>query len=241
MKRFMLVLLSLALLAALLPAALAEVGDDDFGYVEKFTLEDGTELPVEVEYKDEWEYSTWDGPQTAEHIPMYTVTVPENGGMIYLYLTETGDENFHNNQYVYNYVYDIEADTCDPNATAIMASSFEYDEDHFTVPVVTAYGYVWHDQNHLAGAILVFKVGELPTPDPAVTGDVNGDGMVTVDDAILVLRHVAGLDALTGDSLTLADANGDKAVDVNDAIVILKSIANSTNTGAGSVLTLTIE
>lgn len=241
MKRFMLVLLSLALLAALLPAALAEVGDDDFGYVEKFTLEDGTELPVEVEYKDNWEYSLMSGTQIAEHIPMYTVTVPENGGMIYLYLTETGEEAFGHSGYVHNYVYDIDADTCDQNNSALTASSFQQDGDHYAVQVVTDYGYVWEDQSWLAGAILVFKVGELPTPDPAVTGDVNGDGTVTVDDAILVLRHVAGLEALTGDSLTLADANDDKAVDVNDAIVILKSIANSTNTGAGSVLTLTIE
>ena len=66
------------------------------------------------------------------------------------------------------------------------------------------------------------------TPDQPVSGDVNGDKTVTVDDAILILRHDGGLlDTLTGDALIAADANGDKAVDVNDAIVILKLIANA--------------
>ena len=69
----MAILLALLLLSA---AALAEV-DDGFGYVERFTLEDGTELPVAVEHKTNWEYDTFqETGLIAKDIPVYTVTVP---------------------------------------------------------------------------------------------------------------------------------------------------------------------
>lgn len=55
-----------------------------------------------------------------------------------------------------------------------------------------------------------------------VIGDANGDGEIDFTDAIVVLKHDAGLSALTGDKLTSADANGDGEIDFVDAILILK-------------------
>ncbi len=55
-----------------------------------------------------------------------------------------------------------------------------------------------------------------------VIGDVNGDGEVDFADAIVVLKHDAGITTLTGDKLTAADTNGDGDVDFVDAIQILK-------------------
>ncbi|HEY3285155.1 MAG TPA: S8 family serine peptidase, partial [Armatimonadota bacterium] len=68
-----------------------------------------------------------------------------------------------------------------------------------------------------------------------VPGDLNGDGKVTVADAVLALKIAVGSAAApTGDALTLADvapkpgtggrAVGDGKVDVQDAIRILKHI-----------------
>lgn len=240
MKKFMAILLALAL-TALMPAAFAQAADD-FGYVDRFTLEDGTELPVTVEHKTNWEYQTWTDTLVADDIPMYTVTVPEGTANVWIYLTDAGVSAFDHGNTMYNYVYDLENDTTAMD-TSIMAASFSIDDDHYIAPVVTDYGYVWEDQGWAAGAILVFEVGELPTPDQTIAGDVNGDKSVTVDDAILVLRHIAGLETLSGDSLSAADMNVDQSVDVNDAIAILKSVAGtgSANTGAGATPTLTIE
>ena len=53
-------------------------------------------------------------------------------------------------------------------------------------------------------------------------GDANGDGDVDFADAIVVLKHDAGITTLTGDKLTAADVNGDGDVDFVDAIQILK-------------------
>ncbi len=54
----------------------------------------------------------------------------------------------------------------------------------------------------------------------AVTGDVNGDGVVDAGDAVLVSRYDAGLVTLTSAQLKAGDVNGDGVVDAGDAVVI---------------------
>ncbi|MBS4020834.1 MAG: dockerin type I repeat-containing protein [Dethiobacter sp.] len=56
-------------------------------------------------------------------------------------------------------------------------------------------------------------------------GDVNGDGVVNVGDAILVLRHVVNLITLNETQLAAADVNNDGVVDIADVILILRQIA----------------
>ena len=58
-----------------------------------------------------------------------------------------------------------------------------------------------------------------------VTGDVNGDGQVTAQDASLVLQHVAGKVALDGSDLVAADVNADGNVTAQDASLILQKVA----------------
>lgn len=227
MKRIAAVLLAI-LLAAALPAALAAVEDDPH-YVEKFTLADGTELSTKVAYKAEWEYVRWGNTEVAQDIPVYTVTVPEGAENVRIYFTEEGTEVFcgsDTGSALYTLVYDVEKDTTD-EANYTQPVNPE-DEDHFVATVTFDKGYVLQKRDGCdAAAILVFEVGDLPAPDQPISGDVNGDKSVDVNDAIAILRHVAWLEAITGDALTAADVNGDQAVDVNDAIVILKQIAGT--------------
>ncbi len=223
MKQIAAILLSLALVAVLLPAALAEV-EDGVGYVDRFTLEDGTELPVQVTHKTDWEYSTYQDTLVAKDIPVYTVTVPEGTENVWIYMTDAGKAAFGHGSALYSYAYMADSDSLD---TTIYAQSIEIGDEYYTAPVTWKYGYAWELSDWSVGAILCFEAGELPAPDQPVSGDVNGDKAVTVDDAILILRHIANLDTLAGDALTAADANGDKVVDVNDAIAILKLIASA--------------
>ena len=53
-----------------------------------------------------------------------------------------------------------------------------------------------------------------------VVGDVNGDAVIDVGDAIVISMYDAGLIELTVDQLSAADVNGDGVVDAGDAIVI---------------------
>jgi hypothetical protein len=64
------------------------------------------------------------------------------------------------------------------------------------------------------------KAGNL-TPEP---GDADLNGVVDVRDAILVLRALVGLEALTPDQTAAADIVADGAIDVLDAVGILRKI-----------------
>lgn len=57
----------------------------------------------------------------------------------------------------------------------------------------------------------------------AMGGDLNSDGMINAADALLVLKHAAGVERLTGEILLMsADVNGDDIIDATDALDILK-------------------
>ncbi|MBR3299132.1 MAG: DUF2436 domain-containing protein [Clostridia bacterium] len=70
--------------------------------------------------------------------------------------------------------------------------------------------------------IEVLGGGDQP-PVTGIIGDTNLDGEVTVADAILALRHIMGLDTLTGEALEQADANQDGNVTIEDCILILRA------------------
>ena len=53
-------------------------------------------------------------------------------------------------------------------------------------------------------------------------GDVDGDGQITVKDAIAILRHNAEVELLTGSQIIAGDLNGDGSVNTKDAILLLQ-------------------
>lgn len=57
-----------------------------------------------------------------------------------------------------------------------------------------------------------------------VKGDANGDGKVSVTDALTIVRHINGFAALEGDRLTAADVNGDGKVNITDALTIVRFV-----------------
>jgi len=57
-----------------------------------------------------------------------------------------------------------------------------------------------------------------------ILGDVNGDGFVTPEDAILILQMLVGLVDWTPRALLLGDINGNGAVDTTDAALILRMV-----------------
>ena len=68
-------------------------------------------------------------------------------------------------------------------------------------------------------------VGEVVSPASASgPGDMDGDGLPTVGDAIKILRFVVGLDVPTSTERWFADANGGGDVDVGDAIMVLRAV-----------------
>ena len=60
------------------------------------------------------------------------------------------------------------------------------------------------------------------SPPECMPGDLDGNGEVTVSDAIIALRCGMGLTELTGPQLAAGDIDSNGAVDVSDAIMILR-------------------
>lgn len=59
-------------------------------------------------------------------------------------------------------------------------------------------------------------------PSENVMGDVDGNGLINAADAVLVLRHDAGLILLTAQQLAVADVSQDGVVNASDAVQILR-------------------
>jgi len=57
-----------------------------------------------------------------------------------------------------------------------------------------------------------------------ILGDVNGDGFVTPEDAMLILQMLVGLIDWIPRALLLGDINGDGQVDTTDAALILRMV-----------------
>jgi regulation of enolase protein 1 (concanavalin A-like superfamily) len=60
------------------------------------------------------------------------------------------------------------------------------------------------------------------SPAAAIPGDVNGDGIVSVPDALLALRAVLGQIELAGDRLFAADIDGNGFVSIADVLAVLR-------------------
>lgn len=68
--------------------------------------------------------------------------------------------------------------------------------------------------------------GSVTIEKATLLGDVNGDGKVNVNDAIVMYRVFAGMGgSLSDEQLAVADYNGDGNVNINDAIAIYKTVA----------------
>ncbi|MBQ7956848.1 MAG: hypothetical protein IJ279_02330 [Clostridia bacterium] len=62
------------------------------------------------------------------------------------------------------------------------------------------------------------------SPVAAAKGDINGDGSVTVSDAMLLFNHVSGKKSLGSDGKSRADVNSDGSITVADAMKVYNII-----------------
>ena len=53
-------------------------------------------------------------------------------------------------------------------------------------------------------------------------GDVDGDGRVTIADAVAIMRHALDLTHIPEQSLPFADVNGDGTVNLSDAVTVMR-------------------
>ena len=64
-------------------------------------------------------------------------------------------------------------------------------------------------------------VANFSAQQPSLVGDVNEDGVVSIDDVSVLLSHVLGNISLTGQALINADVNGDGVISIDDVSTLL--------------------
>lgn len=85
-------------------------------------------------------------------------------------------------------------------------------------------GVDWSDFGTGRGELRI-KAHTVDALSSGARGDVNGDGVAGIADAILLCRHVTELDMLSGRHLAAADVNSDNSIDVSDVLVLCKRLA----------------
>lgn len=55
-------------------------------------------------------------------------------------------------------------------------------------------------------------------------GDVNGDGTIDIEDAVMVISHINGQDPLNDDEYSRANVDGNTSVDIEDAVAIIAHV-----------------
>ena len=86
---------------------------------------------------------------------------------------------------------------------------------------------VYVSTNGTDGSLTKVATFQYGTKPEYTLGDVNNDGSISSIDALLVLKHIAGIEnsILTGTNRAAADVNKDSAVSSLDALLILKRVA----------------
>ena len=81
--------------------------------------------------------------------------------------------------------------------------------------------YEWYDAYlHTDETVLIAKFTEAePIP-----GDADGDGELTSDDVLLLMRAVMELEELTDEMLANCDMNGDGVVNFTDVLIMLRMV-----------------
>ena len=82
---------------------------------------------------------------------------------------------------------------------------------------------------------IALEDGVIEIFEPGIKGDVNNDGGVRANDAIMALRIAVGMIEPSDYQLWAADINGDGKVAANDAIFILRKAANLAAPGVGTL------
>ena len=80
-------------------------------------------------------------------------------------------------------------------------------------------------RNNGASSVVEFTV----TEPAGKKGDLDGDGEITVSDALIVLRVAAKLAEATEKHLCLGDTDGDGEITVSDALSVLRVAARLTD------------
>lgn len=185
-----------------------------------------------------------DGQTTYKEVPKYHVTVPEGAETVTVTYNKDVDIR-HDGTTVY--AYEVEFAATAVNRAAAQASgytlkpitlenSYTLNADGTQTVLMPVTGYVRNadgsgkaitlsapaDKNSVPIALFTFEYAK--TEPDVKYGDVDGDGTVTVDDALTVCQFVLRNITLTDAQQRAADVDGDNSITVDDALTICQYV-----------------
>lgn len=185
-----------------------------------------------------------DGQTTYTEVPKYHVTVPEGAKTVTV--TYNKDVDIHHDGTTV-YAYEVELAATAVNRAAAQANSYMLKpitlENSYTLNAdgtqtvrMPVKGYVRNadgsgkaitlqapaDKNSAPIALFTFEYAK--TESDVKYGDVDGDGTVTVDDALTVCQFVLRNITLTDAQQRAADVDGDNSITVDDALTICQYV-----------------
>lgn len=185
-----------------------------------------------------------DGQTTYKEVPKYHVTVPEGAEKVTVTYNKDVDIR-HDGATVY--AYEVEFAATAVNRAAAQASgytlksitlknSYTRNTDGTQTVIMPVTGYVRNedgsgkaitlsapaDKNSAPIALFTFEYAK--TEPDVKYGDVDGDGTVTVDDALTVCQFVLRNITLTDAQQRAADVDGDNSITVDDALTICQYV-----------------
>ena len=185
-----------------------------------------------------------DGQTTYEEVPKYHVTVPTDAETVAVTYNKDVSIN-HSGSTVY--AYEVELAATAVNRAAAQANSYMLKpitlENSYTLNAdgtqtvrMPVKGYVRNadgsgkaitlqatsDKNSAPIALFTFEYAK--TEPDVKYGDVDGDGTVTVDDALTVCQFVLRNITLTDAQQRAADVDGDNSITVDDALTICQYV-----------------
>ena len=185
-----------------------------------------------------------DGQTTYKEVPKYHVTVPKGAEKVTVTYNKDVDIR-HDGATVY--AYEVEFAATAVNRAAAQASgytltpitlenSYTLNADGTQTVLMPVTGYVRNedgsgkaitlsapaDKNSAPIALFTFEYAK--TEPDVKYGDVDGDGTVTVDDALTVCQFVLRNITLTDAQQRAADVDGDNSITVDDALTICQYV-----------------
>lgn len=95
---------------------------------------------------------------------------------------------------------------------------------HLPDPVREGYDFIGWSGSFTGITANTVLVAQYEPASGILAGDVDGDGIVTAADALLVMRYCSDLAELTPEQLEAADFNGNGVVELIDALLILRAV-----------------
>lgn len=182
-----------------------------------------------------------DGQTTYEEVPKYHVTVPEGAETVAVTYNKDVSIN-HSDATVYAYEVELKATAVSRAAAQVnvkpitLENSYTCNADGAQTVRMPVTGYVrsadgsgkaitlqaTSDKKSAPIALFTFEYAK--TESNVKYGDVDGDGTVTVDDALTVCQFVLRNITLTDAQQRAADVDGDNSITVDDALTICQYV-----------------